>query len=147
MEILTKENLVRPKTAPAAVWRTLLSLLRETGLLSKDRNSQPATRIQDPEPRNSPKKGIVSVGPEKKTINKKTCKQNFHGIVPGLSRTVRDCPGIFLRFPGNLVHVFPFSPRKTQHKQVEPHPFLGILKTCLCLLVFAPPIQGSQAKL
>ena len=45
----------------------------------------------------------------KKPINKETHKQNFHGIVPGLSR---DCPGLFLRFPGNFVYVFLFFPRK-----------------------------------
>ena len=45
----------------------------------------------------------------KKPINRKTHKQNFHGIVPGLSR---DCPGLFPRLPGNFVYVFPFFPRK-----------------------------------
>ena len=60
---------------------------------------------------------------KKKPMNKKTHKQNFHGIVPGLSR---DCPSLFLRFPGNSVYVFPLSPGKGEtHKQLEPHPFPG----------------------
>ena len=44
-----------------------------------------------------------------KPINTKTHTQNIHGIVPGLSR---DSPGLFLRFPGNFVYVFPFFPMK-----------------------------------
>ena len=51
-------------------------------------------------------------GRKKKPINKKTRKQNFHGIVPGPSR---DCPDVSLIFLGNFVYVFPFSSRKRQH--------------------------------
>ena len=58
------------------------------------------------------KLGFRFFGPEKKTINNKTHKQNYHGTVVGLSAggLSRDCPGIFLRFFGKFVYVFPFSP-------------------------------------
>ena len=57
------------------------------------------------------------LGPETKTTNKKTHKQNFHGTVPGLS--CWDCPGLFLRFPRKFVDVFPFSSKRAvTHKQI-----------------------------
>ena len=54
-----------------------------------------------------------------KPRNKETHQQKFHGILLGLSQ---DCPGIFPRFPGNFVCVFP-------------PPVPGTIpKSCLCLL-------------
>ena len=44
----------------------------------------------------------------RRPMSKKTHKQYFHGIVPGLSR---DYPGIFPRFPGNVVYVFSLFPQ------------------------------------
>ena len=50
-------------------------------------------------------------------------KQNFPGIVPGLSR---DCPGFSWDFLGILFMCFHFSPGKREtHKQFDPHPFPG----------------------
>ena len=57
-------------------------------------------------------------------------------LIPGLSR---DCPGVFPRFPGNFVCVFPFfAKRKAIHEQIRLPPVRGtILKSCLCLLVLS----------
>ena len=44
------------------------------------------------------------------SINKKTHKQIFHGIVQGYPGTV---PGLSRHFPWNCFYVFPFFPRKT----------------------------------
>ena len=66
---------------------------------------------------------FLQIEPRKKPINKETHKQNLRGIVLGLSR---DCPALFLRFPGNFVYVFPFFPVKRGNtKQFDPHPFPG----------------------
>ena len=48
-----------------------------------------------------------------------------------------DCPGIFVRFPGSYVYVFPFLPKKNAtHKQIWPLPILGTIReSCLCSLV------------
>ena len=56
------------------------------------------------------------LGPEIKTINKKTHQHNFAGTVPSFSRD----------FLGMLFMCFPFSSKKTQHiNKFDPHPFPG----------------------
>ena len=70
---------------------------------------------------------FIRLGPGRNQYNiyykQETHKQNFHGIVPGLSR---DSLGLFLRCSGIFVYVFPFSPGKRQtHKQFDPRPFPG----------------------
>ena len=57
----------------------------------------------------------------------------------GLSR---DSPGLFLRFPGNFIYVFPFFPRKKgkTHKQFDPHPFPGQSREVVYVYwFFSPP--------
>ena len=80
----------------------------------------------------------------KKTNKQETHKQNFHGIVPGLSR---DCPGTLpafsLDFLGILFMCFPFSPGKREtHKQFDPHPFPGQSHEVVYVYwFFSPPIN------
>ena len=65
-----------------------------------------------------------------KPINKKPHKQDFHGIVPGLSRHFLEISWEFCL----CVSLFPT--RKATHKQFGPPPIPGtILRSCLCLLV------------
>ena len=76
-----------------------------------------------------------------KTINKKTHKQLFSQDCPGTIRGLsRDCPIIFLRFPGNFVCVFPFSPKKrATHKQIWPPQFPGESQEVVHLYGFCAP--------
>ena len=76
---------------------------------------------------NSKKFGELSFcnfsGLNKQANTKTKFSRDCPGIIPGLSR---DSPGLLLRFPGNFVYVFPFSPGKREtHRQFEPHPFPG----------------------
>ena len=80
----------------------------------------------------------------KKPINKETHKQNFHRIVPGLSR---DCPGLFLRFPGNFIYVFPFFPKeKGKHiNNLTPTHFRdNPAKLFMFIVFFCPPTKKGQ---
>ena len=85
----------------------------------------------------------------KKPINKQTHKQNFHGIVPGLSR---DCPGTLPAFSwdflGILFMCFPFSSGKGEtHKQFDPHPFPGQSREVVLLFIgFFLPREFSFLK-
>ena len=84
-------------------------------------------------------------------MNTKTHKQNFHGIVPALSR---DCPGTIPAFSSDFLGIlfmcFPFSPGKREtHKQFDPHPFPGQSREVVYVYwFFCPPkfvLQEGQA--
>ena len=75
---------------------------------------------------------------KKKTINKKTHKQNFHGIVPGLSRGLsRPFPEISWEFC-LCVSLLP-QERGKHINNLTPTHFRDNPAKCLCLLVFCPP--------
>ena len=65
-------------------------------------------------------------------------------IIPGLSR---DSPGLLLRFPGNLVYVFPFffPGRRETHKQFDPHPFPGQSREVVYVYWFFAPQRKTSA--
>ena len=86
---------------------------------------------------------------QKNPINKET-HTHTHTFFTGSSREDRDCPEIFLRFPGILFMCFPFSPRRRQHiNTFDPHPFPGqsrkVVYVCwvFCPLDDAHPWLGT----
>ena len=76
---------------------------------------------------------------QEKPINKKTHKQNFHGIIPGLSRPF---PEISWDFCLCVSH---FSQEKRKHVNNLTPPISGTIpRSCLCLLVFFSPELGNE---